>query len=105
MWRLDYGNASADRCYPVSIILGISSIVLLLGYASMNYGLGDDFWFLNAVAALFLIPVAGIVAVIGTIVAYRNLRQRSNFRSNLIGISLNCIAVLLTIVLIRLELK
>jgi len=105
MRMLDYSNDSADGSFPVSITLGMSSIILLLGYVSMRYGLGDDFWFLNWIAALTLIPPAGIVAVIGMISGYRKIRSGSNLRSNSVGVSLNCIAILLTIVLIRLELK
>ena len=102
---LDYGSDAVRRGHPVSVILGISSIVLLSGYCFMRYGLGDEFWFLNALAALSLIPLAGIVAVIGVIAGYRRLRSRSHFRSNLTGLFLNCIAILLMMVLIKLELK
>jgi hypothetical protein len=105
MLKLDYRTGAEPRRYPVPLILGISSMMLVLGYQALNHGLADDFWFAKALAALCFIPLAGIVAVIGVIVGSSRIRRGSNLRSDLAGIIVNGITIVSAMITIYLELR
>ena len=98
MLKLDYRTGAEPRRYPVPLILGISSMALLQSYQALNDGLDDDFWFLKALAALCLIPLAGILAIVGVIAGSGRIRRGSNVRSDLVGIMVNGITFVSAVV-------
>src|SRR5689334_14207200 len=105
MLKLDYRTGAEPRRYPVPLILGISSMTLVLGYQALNYGLDDDFWFPKALAALSFIPLAGILAIIGVIAGSSRIRRGSNSRSDLAGMIANGLTIVFALISIYLELR